>query len=200
MDEKRNQRSRRRLFFLDIIGWSNTEDITNGSEKVADGTFLLGHQNEQIPDFEKYFQSLRFNNYDRSYNKWIGEYWQIDVQNGSVATSYTAKCSGDEPNTNYKDFSAVHVVINAVQAMANALDNLQRHFCLGTLKICKKMRPLNRNLLLEFLKNITFEDAAIHFPVKFYTNQEVDGNYSLFNFRKKPDSFVYFHVGSWVGK
>ena len=199
----RNQRSRR-LFFVGSIGWSNREDITNGLEKIADGMLSFGHQNEQIPDFKKYFHSLRFNNYDRNYNKWIGEYWQetnkCKLQNFSVSTSYTAKCSGDESNTNYKDLAAVHVVINAVQAMANALDKLQRHLCPGTLKICKKMKPLNRTLLLEFLKNVTFEDAAFHFQVKFNTNQEVAGNYTLYNFRKENDSFGYFQVGSWVGK
>ena len=201
--KKRNQCSRR-LFFVGSHGWSNREDITNGFEKIADGTLSFGHRNEQIPDFEKYFQSLRFNNSDRNDNKWIGEYWQetnkCKLQNFSVPTSYTAKCSGDEPNANYKDLAAVHVVINAVQSMANALDNLQQHLCPGTVKICKNMKPLNRTLLLEFLKNVTFEDAAFHFPLKFNTNQEVDGNYTLYNFRKKCDSFRYFHVGSWTGK
>ena len=94
---------------------------------------------------------------------------------------------------NLQGLAPVHVVINAVQAIANALDNLQRHLCPGTVKICKTMKPLNKTLLLEFLKNVTFEDAVFHFPVKFNTNQEFDGNYYLFNFRKKKRFICLFY-------
>ena len=202
--KKKNQRSRR-LFFVGSHEWSNRGDITRGLEDIADGTLSFGHRAKQIPEFEKYFQSLSFNNYSRNYNKWIGEYWQdtnkCKLQNFSVPTSYTAQCSGDEANTKYKDLAPVQVVINAVQAMANALDGLQRHLCPGKLgEICKKMKPLNRTLLLEFIKNVTFQDAAFHFPVKFNANQEVDGNYTLYNFRYNNGLFDYFHVGSWVSK
>ena len=202
--KKKNQRSRR-LFFVGSLEWSNRGDITRDLEDIADGTLSFGHRETQIPEFEKYFRSLSFNNYSRNYNKWIGEYWQdtnkCKLQNFSVPTSYTAQCSGDEANTKYKDLAPVQVVINAVQAMANALDGLQRHLCPGKLgEICKKMKPLNRTLLLEFIKNVTFQDAAFHFPVKFNANQEVDGNYTLYNFRYNNGLFDYFHVGSWVSK
>ena len=201
--KKRNQHSSR-LFFVGSLEWSNRGDITRDLEDIADGTLSFGHREKEIPEFEKYFQSLSFNNYNRNYTKWIGEYWQdtnqCKLENFSVPTSYTAKCSGDEANTNYKDLAPVQVVINAVQAMANALDGLQRHLCPGTVKICNKMKPLNRTLLHEFIKNVTFQDAAFHSPVKFNANQEVDGNYTLYNFRYNNDSFDYFNVGSSVSK
>ncbi len=84
--------------------------------------------------------------------------------------------------------------------MANALDALQRHLCPNTTKICTKMRPLDRTLLLEFLRNVTYEDAAFHFPVSFNKKQEVDGNYTIFNFRRNNGQYEYIQVGSWVSK
>lgn len=90
--------------------------------------------------------------------------------------------------------------MNAVQAMANALDALQKQLCPNTTKMCENMRPLDRTLLLEFLRNVIFEDAAFHFPVSFNAKQEVDGNYTLFNFRWDNGSYEYIQVGSWVSK
>lgn len=98
----------------------------------------------------------------------------------------------------YKELAPVQVVINAVQAMANGLDALQRHLCPNTTKMCDEMRPLNRPLLLEFLRNVTYKDAAFHFPVSFNAKQEVDGNYTIYNFRWNNGSYEYIHVGSWV--
>ena len=100
----------------------------------------------------------------------------------------------------YKELAPVQVVINAVQAMANGIDALQRHLCPNTTKICKAMKPLKRPLLLKFLRNVTYIDAAFHFPVSFNAKQEVDGNYTIFNFRWNNGSYDYIQVGSWVSK
>ena len=62
------------------------------------------------------------------------------------------------------------------------------------------MRPLDRTMLLEFLRNVTYEDAAFHFPVSFNKKQEVDGNYTIFNFRRNNGQYEYIQVGSWVSK
>lgn len=84
--------------------------------------------------------------------------------------------------------------------MANALDAFQKHLCPNTTKICSKMRPLDRTLLLQFLRNVTYKDAAFHFPVSFNTKQEVDGNYTIFNFRRRKGSYEYIQVGSWISQ
>ena len=204
LEAKKRNKGSRQLFFVGSPGWSNRGDITEHLEHIADGTISFGIQKKQIPGFEKYFQSLSVNNYSRNYKKWIGEYWQntyqCKLQNFSIPTSYTAKCSGDEENRKHKNLAPVQLVINAVQATANALDRLQRHLCPGTVKMCKKMKPLNRTLLLEFLKNVTFQDAAFHFPVKFNANQEVGGNFALYNFYRKNGFYDFIQIGNWQGK
>ena len=201
--KKRSPRTSR-LSFIGSLEWSNREDITKDLEEVADGTISFAHREGLVPEFEKHFQHLRFNNYSRNNNEWIGEYWQetfkCKLPNFPLPYNDSKKCSGDEKNTRYKELAPVQVVINAVQAMANALDGFLKRLCPGKKKICDKARPLNRTLLLEFLRNVTFNDAAFHFPVTFNAKQEVDGNYTLYNFRWNNGSFDYVQVGSWVSK
>ena len=84
--------------------------------------------------------------------------------------------------------------------MAIGLDSLQKRLCPNTTQMCKEMRPLNRTLLLEFLRNVTYMDAAFHFPVSFNAKQEVDGNYTIFNFRRENGGYEYIQVGSWVSR
>ena len=84
--------------------------------------------------------------------------------------------------------------------MAIGLDSLQKRLCPNTTQMCKQMRPLNRTLLLEFLRNVTYMDAAFHFPVSFNAKQEVDGNYTIFNFRRENGGYEYIQVGSWVSR
>ncbi|XP_028390818.1 metabotropic glutamate receptor 3-like isoform X2 [Dendronephthya gigantea] len=204
--KKKNPRGSR-LSLVGSLEWSNRRDITQGLDDIADGTIAFGHREGRIPEFEYYFRNLTFKNYSRNNKYWIGEYWQTTykckLRNISVPTNYTNYCSEDEMNrlnTGYKELAPVQVVINAVQAMARGLDALQRHKCPNTTKICKAMRPLDRTLLLEFLRNVTYNDAAFHFPVSFNAKQEVDGNYTLFNFRWDNSSYKYIEVGSWVSR
>ena len=201
--KKRSPRASR-LSFVGSLEWSNRVDITKDLGKVADGTISFAHREGPVPEFEKHFQHLRFNNYSRNNNEWIGEYWQetfkCKLPNFPLPYNDSKKCSGDEENTMYKELAPVQVVMNAVQAMAKALDDLLKHLCPGKKRLCDKARPLNRTLLLEFLRNITFNDAAFHFPVTFNSKQEVDGNYTLYNFRWDNGSFGYVHIGSWISK
>ena len=193
-----------RLSLVGSLEWSNRRDITENVEDIADGTIAFGHREGTIPEFEKYFKSLRFNNYSRNNKDWIGEYWQLTykcrLKNFSVPTNHTKNCTGDEENTGYNELAPVQVVINSVQAMANALDALQKQLCPNTTKICQKMRPLDRKMLLKFLRNVTYIDAAFHFPASFNAKQEVDGNYTIFNFRRKNGKYEYIQVGSWVSR
>lgn len=62
------------------------------------------------------------------------------------------------------------------------------------------MRPLNRTFLLELLRKVTYKDAAFDFSVSFNAKQEVDGNYTIFNFRRENGGYEYIQVGSWVSR
>ena len=173
-------------------------------EDIADGTFILGIQQGSIPSFEKYFHALRYNNYTINNKEWIGEYWQETHQcklpELGIPTNFTKNCTGNEDNSIYKDFAPVQVVINAVNAIANALDSLQKHVCPNITGNCSKMRPISTTSLLKYIQNVTFEDALSHHPTSFTFNQGVNGNYTIYNYRYINGSYDYVPVGLWSGR
>ena len=176
----------------------------SGYEDIADGIFTLGLQQGSIPSFEKYFRALRYNNYTRNNKQWISEYWQETHQcklpGLGRPVNFTKNCTGNEDNSIYKDFAPVQVVINAINAIANALDSLQKHLCPNITGICSEMRPISTKLLLKYLQNTTFEDALSHQPTSFNSNQGMNENYTIYNYRHINGSYDYVPVGSWSGQ
>ena len=162
--KKRNQRGNK-LTFVAGVSWSNRKSITQDFEEVAVGTFSFGQRQGSIPEFEKYFHELRYSNYTRKNKYWIGEYWQethqCNLPELGIATNFATNCTGKENNAVYKEFSPVQVVINAVYAIASAIDTLQKHLCANTTRLCSKMRLESTQLLLEYIKNTTFKDACL---------------------------------------
>ena len=92
------------------------------------------------------------------------------------------------------------MVINAINAIANALDSLQKHLCPNITGICSEMRPISTKLLLKYLQSTTFEDALSHQPTSFDSNQGMNGNYTIYNYRHINGSYDYVPVGSWSGQ
>lgn len=137
------------------IGWNNKVAIEKNLEEISTGTISFGQKEGPLPDFINYFKGLRFDNYSRNNNKWIGEYWQemhrCKLWNFSVPSDHTLTCTVLWIRLFLHSQALVQTVINVVQAMANALDALQRHLCPGTREVCKKMQPLPRDILLKFL-------------------------------------------------
>ena len=92
------------------------------------------------------------------------------------------------------------MVINAINAIANALDSLQKHLCPNITGMCSEMRPISTKLLLKYLQNTTFEDALSHQPTSFNSNQGMNENYTIYNYRHINGSYDYVPVGSWSGQ
>ena len=172
-------------------------------EDVAVGTFTFGQRQGSISEFEKYFHELRYNNQTRKNKYWLDEYWQethqCNLHGLEIVSNFTRNCTGNENNKVYNEFAPVQVVINAVYAIANAIDSLQKHLCPNTTKICSRMRPVSTQLLLEYIKNTTFEDALSRQTTSFNSQQEVNGNYTIYNYRYINGSYDYVPVGSWAG-
>ena len=166
--------------------------------------YTFGYRQGPIPDFEKYFHELRYNNYTRSNKQWIGEYWQethqCNLPDLKITSNYTKNCSGNEDNSIYKDFAPVHVVINAVYAIANALDSMQKDICPNVTGICLNMSPISTESLLYYIQNTTFLDALSRKKTSFNRYQEVDGSYTIYNYRQINGSYDYVPVSSWSGK
>ena len=211
---KRDQPQAKRLLIVGSVAWSNRDDITNGLESTADGTITFAHREGKMTDFETHFRSLNLTNYNANYKKWFREFWQKQFQCSFNDSSVPLNkkhpnriCTGEESLLSTRmEIAPVRVVINAVYAMAYALDNMHRALCPDTEDMCKAMRHLKRTELQKFLKNVTFPDSSFGWPIKFDQYNEVEGNYTVLNFRASEGTNdkgekvpVYTKVGTWVG-
>ncbi|XP_028390815.1 metabotropic glutamate receptor 2-like [Dendronephthya gigantea] len=217
LDAKRGQPLAKRLLIVGSVAWSNRDDITNGLESTADGTITFSHREGEMTDFETHFRSLNLTSYNASYKNWFHEFWQkqfkccFNDSSVSLCKKYPNICTGKESLlSTHMEIAPVRVVINAVNAMAYALDNMRKAVCPNAKGMCEAMRELKRTVLHKFLKNVTFPDSSFGWPIKFDQYNEVEGNYTVLNFRASKDTetndegekgpvYTYDLVGTWVG-
>ena len=207
----------KRLLIVGSIAWSNREDITKGLGPIADGTITFAHQEGNVEEFKTYFRSFNLSNYNANYQDWFRIFWQkqfncsLNVSTNPLVQNFSTPCNGTENlHSAHMEIAPVRVVINAVNAMAYALHNMQQSRCPNSTGLCPAMRKSLRTVLQKFLKNVTFPDAAFNWPIQFDQNNEVEGNYSVLNFRPSDTVtntggqnirvYRYDPVGKWAGK
>lgn len=194
------------LTWVGSSGWSNRVDVTEGNEEIANGSLTVGHHEGIVPGFLEFLtnldRTLEGTNLGNPRNSWFDEVLQ------SVFKCKTAR-SAPLPNRGCKnktslphdiELAPVRVVVNAVYAMAHALNDMQRDLCPAPQTgICEEMKKgLQAASLIDNLKNVTFPDAAFNSNVKFNENQEIDGSYSILNFQQGLNGkWTYVNIGSW---
>lgn len=187
----------KRLAIIASVSWSNHDDITKGLGPVARGTVTFGHFNTTDSKFENHFRSLNLTNY-HNHRSWFEEFWEIRFEcSFGNSSGNSKKCMGEEDlRIQQMEIAPVRVVINAVYAM-----EMQKALCPNAKDMCDRMKPLSRTLLRKFLESITFPDSSFGWPIRFNQNNEVAGNYTMYNYRKsKHDVHSYIHVGNWTSK
>ena len=108
-------------------------------------------------------------------------------------------CASDEYLPRNLNITPVRAVVNSVYAVAYGLHNLWKTTCQKKRGMCDKFRKIKREILLNYIKNVSFPDSAFNSTVKFNKNGEVDGNYTVVNFRREATKFKYVNVGTWGG-
>ena len=212
---KERQPLAKRLLIVGSVAWSNRDDITKELGPIAEGTITFAHREGEIKEFETHFRSLNLTNYNANYKGWFQTFWQkqfkcyLNNSTGSPVEQFETPCTGKESlHSAHMEIAPVRVVINAVYAMAYALHNMQRALCQNPSEgLCSKMKPLKRTLLQKFLKNVTFPDSSFGWPIKFDQYNEVEGNYTILNFRASETVtnsdgtkiYSYDPVGTWTG-
>lgn len=193
------------LTWLGSSGWSNRVDVTEGKEEIANGSLTVGHHEQIVNGFLDFLTNL-----DRTLenttlrnptNTWFEEVLQsvLKCTMGNSGTRSVHACKRNASLPRDIELAPVRVVINAVYAMAHALNDIQRDLCAGQTGICERMKNrLKVTSLISYLKNVSFPDAAFNSSVKFNKNQEMDGAYSIINFQqRKTGEWAYIKVGSW---
>lgn len=193
------------LTWLGSSGWSNRIDVTEGNEEIANGSLTVGHGDGIVNEFLDFLinlnNTLGGTTSPKANNSWFEEVVKsvLNCETRNSAAHSLTPCKSNLSLPRDIELAPVRVVVNAVYAMAHALDDMQRDLCPEQTGICQPMRErLKKRSLMDYLKNVTFPDSSFNMSLKFNENQEMDGIYSVLNFQQRRDgSWKHVRVGAW---
>ncbi|XP_075558684.1 metabotropic glutamate receptor-like [Dermacentor variabilis] len=185
-------------------GWGTQAQIVEGLEDQAEGAITIELDSRVIPEYDAYMKNLTVDNNKR--NPWFREYWE-DVFQCSVEPSQqnntSVACSDSlrlHESAGYRQGAKIQFVVDAVYALAHALDEASKQLCRGQNEsYCEAFRNLDgENLYMNYLLNTTFEDL-VGSVVRF--DQLGDGlvPYRIYNYRRLDNSSIngYIAIGRW---
>ena len=189
---KRNNITKQ-FYWIGSDGWGNNLNAVENFESYGEGAITLTQLDTPVKGFSEYFESLNVSESKNENNTWLREYWESHFHcNLPGSNHYFLNCSGKERlSTSKLPTVPVQTVVNAVYAMAHALHNYVKNRCDSN--DCE----ITRSILLDYLKNVSFNDAATGELLKFDKNQEISRNYSIHSLQKFNGSYVYKPVGIW---
>lgn len=179
------------FYWLGSDSWGNNLNAVKGLETYAEGAITLTQLDEPVKGFEKYFRNLSVYDPRNINNSWLKEYWQSHFQCNLPGSrrNFAMNCSGDESLASGKlSLAPVQTVVNAVYAMAQALHDYMEE---------RKPQKIDRSILRDYLKNVTFEGRATGQMLKFNKNQDIFRSYSIHSFQKREGHYMYWPVGVW---
>ena len=190
-----------RFSWLASNSWGAREQVTHGVEEAGEGAITINYVDGIVKRFKDYFLSLNPTKY--KHGPWFEEFYQSILKctllNSTKSNDFPRTCQPDESLPRNLGIAPVRVVINAVYAVANALNNMHKVLCAGASGLCESMRKLKREQVLEYLKNVSFPDASLNSTVSFNKNGDVDGKYNILNFKRVDHKHHYVKIGKWIG-
>ena len=187
------------FYWIGSDGWGNNLNALKNFERFAEGALTLTQLNVPVKGFREYFNNLKVYDSKNSNNTWLKEFWEAHFECNLPASSlhnFDKNCSGNERLvTSQFPFAPVQIVVNAVYAMAHALDNYVNALC--NVSDCTQLK-IDRNLLLEYIKNVSFTDRATAELFKFNERQEISRGYSIHSFQNINGTYMYVPVGNWT--
>ena len=196
--------ARTRFTYVANNAWGDRADVTDGHPVAGDGAITVNHFEAKVERFEWHFRNLTSDSYKAPTYPWYEEFWQI-VMNCKLPNVSKPR---DVPNNCIKGaripqsvgITSIRVIMNAVYAMVHGLHNMWKDVCGGVSGMCPELRLLKREILLKYLRNVSFADAALpDFQIRFNKQGEVDGNYTIVNFRNESGTFCSKNIGTWGG-
>ena len=183
--------------------WSDIDRVPEGLEVIVEGALTVNHWAGQVQRFNRFLLSRNPSN--NNYSRWFEEFWQEELKCDLSKTSkesyrFPRKCTENDTILANHITAPTHSVMNAVYAIAHALDDMRKDVCQTHSGICSSMRSINGKDLLRYLRNVSFLDTS-NKPFKFDGNQEVGGEYVIYNYRRTQDTGHYraVQVGTWHG-
>ncbi|XP_068507059.1 metabotropic glutamate receptor 8-like isoform X6 [Syngnathus scovelli] len=100
-------------------------------------------------------------------------------------------------DSSYEQEGKVQFVMDAVYAMAHALDRLHRQLCAGHAGLCPRMAHVDGKELLTHIRAVRFHGSA-GTPVTFNQNGDAPGRYDIFQYQMDERSGPEYKViGRW---
>ena len=180
---------------------------TSLNTTVVRGMLSVSPTTTENEPFTKWFKGIGLSNTEGS--PWVHEYLRRFVCTENSSTTSEGNCVNESLSiadyTDYRQYSFVPAVINAVYAFSHALHNMSVVKCNKTLcsEILDKPRQrIKGELLLEYLQNVNFTGSSED-TVAFDSYQDLrNGHYNIYNVQpvatgNGPNNFDYVKVGSW---
>ncbi|XP_071961715.1 metabotropic glutamate receptor 3-like [Antedon mediterranea] len=195
------QRAGYNFVWLASDGWGVQEVPVQGNEEVAQGAITIELQTKTIKEFDEYFLNLHPDN--QKGNAWFKEFWEDQF---SCQLGNNSKNPCDESlrltNDTYAQEKKIQFVVDAVYAMAHALDNFRHESTTNCTFEKNKFCGLptadeGKKFYLDYLLNVTFEDITGS-RVSFDERGDGPGRYDIMNYRMGSDKhYHYVNVGNW---
>ncbi|XP_019737345.1 metabotropic glutamate receptor 8-like isoform X2 [Hippocampus comes] len=174
-------------------------------EPVAQGAVTILPKRASVHAFDRYFKSRSLANNRR--NVWFAEFWEENfgckLGTHGKKTGAARKCTGLEKvgrDSAYEQEGKVQFVMDAVYAMAHALDRLHRQLCAGYAGVCPRMANVDGRELLAHVRAVNFNGSA-GTPVTFNENGDAPGRYDIFQYQIHEHSGPEYKViGEWTNR
>ncbi|XP_071956775.1 metabotropic glutamate receptor 1-like [Antedon mediterranea] len=184
-------------------GWADKDNVVEGLQKEANGSFTIKPKNIRIDDFDKYYMSLDPFTYKR--NPWFCEFWEEkfncslgQCQNGTKRPN----CTGHEmkKRDDYQQDTKMGYVIDAIYTLAHGLHNLQTKLCNGKPGFCEEFKKMNGSQLKAALFNVSFRSEVGPMTVSFdESGDPKDARYTIYNYRmNETGDYSYVNAGEWL--
>ncbi|XP_078679227.1 metabotropic glutamate receptor 3-like isoform X1 [Branchiostoma floridae x Branchiostoma belcheri] len=180
-------------------GWGEQEAAVKNVEDVAEGAITIELSSKPIKAFNKYFKNLTPDLKNR--NPWFNEYWEDKF---FCRLPYTKRENSSFPvcdigltNKKFEPESKIQFVVDAVYAIAYALDNVRKEVCGTPSGMCSGLRNLDGARLYKAILNVTFQDVAKR-QVQFDERGDGMGRYDIYNFQRVNGDWKYVPVGHWL--
>ncbi|KAL5517470.1 hypothetical protein EMCRGX_G003015 [Ephydatia muelleri] len=197
--------SKRNLTWLASDAWG--DQLSQYHSSIATNIIAAIPKYNASKGFDDYFQSLTPQN--NAQNPWFTEYWEhtfnCSFNNVSTQSALSPRCNMSQkigPASGYRQNSKVSFTIDAVYAIAHAIDNLQRDECSGD-DICDKIvihsngrTSINNELLKRYLQSVNFsgESAAV---IRFNQNGDQQGSYFIKALKVINGQYFFEIIGLW---
>ena len=192
--------NRKHFLWLASDAWAEIKD--SQYNEITAGRFGFIPLSETIHPFDEYFSKLLPNTNLR--NPWFKDFYK-QVYNCSINCSNVSLTNHSE----YKQFSVVPLVIDAVYSVAHALNDFFNDNCNKPLiwfsdnQTCLgQTEELSGKILLEYIKNVSFTSPTGN-EVKFDVEGNVLAKYRIWNYQIErtckncPETYNLVDVGYW---